>query len=102
PLTDLATANGFRIGPPQTSRTTLLLDAQAAAMMDRTADAFGGIPLNALDQAANPQWGQPVLTPVSVPDPAALVRSMAIGQGKAAVKLMMDGSHVNELLKSGS
>jgi hypothetical protein len=102
PLTDLATANQTRIGPPQTQRTTLTMDVQAVARMDRLSDAFGGIPLNALDTAASPQWGQPTLSPVTVSNPLALVRSKSIGRGGATIHLSMQSSHVSELLLSGA
>ena len=104
PLTDLFTLDSRRrrIAPPQTLATSLLFNARAAATMERAADAFGGIPLNALDKASNPRWEEPMLTPVKIKDAVSLVRTMAIKQGKRTVNLKMGASHISELVESGS
>jgi hypothetical protein len=102
PLIDPSTKNNLRISAPQTQVTTVRLNAQSAALAQRAVDAFGGIPLNALDTASDPEWTQPVLTPITVGDPVRLLQSMSVGRGRDAIALKMAASHVTELLEKGS
>jgi hypothetical protein len=102
PLTDLVTTGGTPITSPHTIGTLLTFDPRSVALMDRAVDAFGGIPLNALDKAKDPRWSEPVLNPVIVSDPAALVRSMAIAQESGDVQLSLASTQISELLESGS
>jgi len=51
PLLDLAAPDGKTpIGPPQSTGSIMHFNALNAARLERAADAFGGIPLNALDR----------------------------------------------------
>lgn len=102
PLLDLTTPDGeTRLAPPATLGSMLRFNAVRAARLDTANDVFGGVPLNHLDKAGDDRWSEPVLKPVEVRDPAALVRTMSVTQGKNTVALSLSAAGVSELLATG-
>lgn len=103
PLLDLAVTGGeVPIGPPYVAGTHVSFNALKVARLGRVADAFGGIPLNALETAEDARWGEPTLKPIMVLDPAGLIRAMSVQERGKPIPLAMDSEHVRELLRAGS
>jgi hypothetical protein len=94
-----------KLGPPNTPTSSLLFRAADVARLDRAADAFGGIPLNALESSQDARWKEPTLNAVEVRDPVGLIRRMSVvaREGSdATVRLAMTAKHVSELLDRGT
>lgn len=103
PLLDpAAPGTKTEIGPPHGPAASIGFKAAIAARAERAADVFGGIPLNALETAADPRWHEPALQAIEVRDVAALVRAMSVQERGKPVALAMGSEHVSELIETGT
>lgn len=104
PLLDLAVPNtDIAIAPPRGPASVLSYSGRSAALAERAADVFDGIPLNALSTARDPGWNKPILQPIEVRDAARVIRSMSVSQQRDKdIPLRMTAAHVDELIERGS